>query len=98
MTRKALERHLREHGCFLHHHGGSHDIWVNGTSGAQAPVARHATLKRGTVHAASGRSVTVLRYNLWRDVLIVYANALVPLNADGLRADVIPLAGIEATL
>jgi len=39
-----------------------------------------------------------LRYNLWRDVLIVYANALVPLNADGLRADVIPLAGIEATL
>jgi len=28
----------------------------------------------------------------------MYANVLVPLNDDGLRAEVIPLAGIEATL
>jgi len=37
------------------------------------------------------------RVNLWRDTLIAFANAIVPLNRDGLRADVIPLAGIEAT-
>jgi len=39
-----------------------------------------------------------LRFNVWGDVLIMYANVLVPLNDDGLRAEVIPLAGIEATL
>ena len=37
------------------------------------------------------------RVNLWRDTLIGFANAIVPLNDDGLRADVIPLVGIEAT-
>jgi len=35
--------------------------------------------------------------NLWRDTLIGFVNAIVPLNADGFRAEVIPLAGIEAT-
>jgi hypothetical protein len=35
------------------------------------------------------------RVNLWRDVLIGFANALVPLNDAGFRADVIPMAGIE---
>ena len=29
MNRKELERHLREHGCVLHHHGGRHDVWLN---------------------------------------------------------------------
>jgi hypothetical protein len=38
-----------------------------------------------------------LRLNLWRDVLIGFANALVPLNDAGLRASAIPLAGIEGT-
>ena len=37
------------------------------------------------------------RVNLWRDTLIGFVNALVPLNADGFRAEVIPLAGLEAT-
>jgi len=37
------------------------------------------------------------RVNLWRDTLIGFVNAIVPLNADGFRSDVIPLVGIEAT-
>ena len=26
MKRRDLEKHLREHGCELHHHGGRHDV------------------------------------------------------------------------
>ncbi len=37
------------------------------------------------------------RVNLWRNTVIGFVNAIVPLNRDGFRADVIPLAGIEAT-
>jgi predicted RNA binding protein YcfA (HicA-like mRNA interferase family) len=55
MSRRDFERHLRKHGCFLHHRGGSHDIWVNPANGTQAPVPRHATLKRGTVRAICQR-------------------------------------------
>ena len=36
------------------------------------------------------------RVNLWRDTVIGFVNAIVPLNRDGFRSDVIPLAGIEA--
>jgi len=36
-----------------------------------------------------------VRVNLWRDRLMGFANALLPLNDDGFRADVIPLVGIE---
>ena len=36
------------------------------------------------------------RVNLWRHRLFGFANAIVPLNEDGFRADVIPLAGFEA--
>jgi len=36
VNRRELERHLRAHGCFLHHHGGKHDIWVNPDTLAQA--------------------------------------------------------------
>ena len=55
MNRRGFERHLRQHGCFLHHHGGNHDIWVNSVTGAQAPVPRHPTLKRGTVRGICQR-------------------------------------------
>jgi hypothetical protein len=48
VNRQKLERHLRSHGCFLHHHGGKHDVWVNKRTLAQAPVPRHPRLKRGT--------------------------------------------------
>jgi hypothetical protein len=27
--RTDVERHLREQGCFLHHHGANHDVWLN---------------------------------------------------------------------
>jgi hypothetical protein len=48
VNRRALERHLRQHGCILHHHGRRHDVWLNPQTQAQAPVPRHNTLKRGT--------------------------------------------------
>ncbi|HSV91632.1 MAG TPA: type II toxin-antitoxin system HicA family toxin [Desulfobacterales bacterium] len=48
MNRRALEHHLRAHGCFLNHHGGRHDIRVNPRTQAHAPVPGHATIKQGT--------------------------------------------------
>ena len=38
------------------------------------------------------------RVNLYRHWLIGFANAIIPLNRDGFRSDVIPLVGIEAIL
>ena len=38
------------------------------------------------------------RVNLWRHWVIGFANAIVPLNRDGFRADVIPFVGVEAVL
>jgi hypothetical protein len=49
MSRRQLERHLRGHGCHLHHHGGKHDVWVNPSHLAQAPVPGHRRIKLGTV-------------------------------------------------
>jgi predicted RNA binding protein YcfA (HicA-like mRNA interferase family) len=49
MNRRAFEKHLRACGCFLNHHGGRHDVWVNPTSLSHVPVPRHNELKRGTV-------------------------------------------------
>ena len=49
MNRRQLERHLREQGCVLHHHGAKHDIWMNPSNLAQSPVPRHPRIKRGTV-------------------------------------------------
>ncbi|MEM1109773.1 MAG: type II toxin-antitoxin system HicA family toxin [Planctomycetota bacterium] len=50
MKRRDLEKHLREHGCELHHHGGRHDIWINLKTQARAPVPRHKEMpKIGTV-------------------------------------------------
>ena len=51
MNRRALEKHLRRCGCFLNHHGGKHDIWVNAGTLAQAPVPRHKELREGTAKA-----------------------------------------------
>jgi hypothetical protein len=36
------------------------------------------------------------RLNLWRDTVFLFANVLLPLNRDGYRSDVVPLAGVEA--
>ncbi|MBI5366017.1 MAG: type II toxin-antitoxin system HicA family toxin [Planctomycetes bacterium] len=48
MRRRDLERHLRVHGCFLHHRGARHDVWANPLSLSQSPVPRHNQIKRGT--------------------------------------------------
>lgn len=49
MNRRQFERHLRACGCQLYHHGGKHDVWINPTNLAQAPVPGHTRIKRGTV-------------------------------------------------
>jgi hypothetical protein len=51
MNRRALERHLRDHGCQFNHHGKKHDFWVNPRNLAIAPVPRHKQIKRGTVRS-----------------------------------------------
>jgi hypothetical protein len=51
MNRRALERHLRRHGCALAHHGVKHDFWVNPSNLAVAPVPQHKVVKRGTVRS-----------------------------------------------
>jgi hypothetical protein len=48
MNRRALEQHLRRHGCRLHHHGAKHDMWVNPATNAHALVPRHKSIKRFT--------------------------------------------------
>jgi mRNA interferase HicA len=48
VKRRDLERHLIFHGCFLHHHGGCHDVWVNAHTLKQSSVPRHNELKFGT--------------------------------------------------
>lgn len=41
MKRKQFEQYLRQRGCFLHHHGGDHDVWRCGVSEANGMVPRH---------------------------------------------------------
>ncbi|MCH8314477.1 MAG: type II toxin-antitoxin system HicA family toxin [Planctomycetes bacterium] len=51
MKRRDLEKHLREHGCDLHHHGRRHDVWIHAKTLRHVSVPRHNELKRGTVRA-----------------------------------------------
>jgi len=51
MNRRALEQHLRAHGCQFSHHGKKHDFWVHSIHLAIAPVPRHKQLKRGTIRS-----------------------------------------------
>jgi hypothetical protein len=48
MKRRDLESHMVLHGCYLHHHGGSHDIWINPITARKAPVPRHNEIKTPT--------------------------------------------------
>ena len=41
MKRGDLLRHLKDHDCKWLREGGSHSIWVNRWTGAQAAVPRH---------------------------------------------------------
>ncbi|MBJ7458371.1 MAG: type II toxin-antitoxin system HicA family toxin [Thermoleophilaceae bacterium] len=40
LKRRALEKHLRAHGCECFKHGGSHDRWVS-PAGKRSTVPRH---------------------------------------------------------
>jgi hypothetical protein len=55
VNRRDLENHLKKHGCYFHHHGGRHDIWVNAKTLAQTPVPRHTRIKRGTARGICRR-------------------------------------------
>ncbi len=41
MTRSALLRHLRKHGCYLKREGSSHSLWTSPNTGAVEAVPRH---------------------------------------------------------
>jgi predicted RNA binding protein YcfA (HicA-like mRNA interferase family) len=45
MKRRNLEKHLRAHGCTLHHHGSDHDMWINPKNGQQTTIPRHTEVK-----------------------------------------------------
>jgi hypothetical protein len=40
IKRRALERHLRQHGAAFKCHGGKHDVW-RGPNGKPSTVPRH---------------------------------------------------------
>ena len=44
MKRRALVRHLEEHGCELLREGGRHSIFVNPALGKTSSVPRHTEI------------------------------------------------------
>lgn len=48
MKRKALEKHLRAHGCRLDHEGGKHTVWLNPANGKTTTVPRGSEVKKYT--------------------------------------------------
>lgn len=44
MKRKELLKHLIENGCIFVRHGGSHDAWMNPTTGQQTTIPRHTEI------------------------------------------------------
>jgi hypothetical protein len=48
MNRRALEKHLSDHGSFLNHHGSRPDVWVNPRTQSHAPIPRHTASKKAT--------------------------------------------------
>jgi len=51
VKRKALEKHLRAHGCQLDHEGGKHAVWVNPVTGEISTVPRGNEIKKFTARA-----------------------------------------------
>jgi predicted RNA binding protein YcfA (HicA-like mRNA interferase family) len=51
MKRRAFEKHLKALGCFLHHHGGNHDVWINERNLKRSPLPRHADIPAPLVKA-----------------------------------------------
>jgi predicted RNA binding protein YcfA (HicA-like mRNA interferase family) len=48
MKKRDLERHLREHGCYLVRQGGKHEIWQNPATNETAPIPRGNEIKNHT--------------------------------------------------
>ena len=44
MKRRALVRHLEEHGCELLREGANHSIFVNRIAGKSSAVPRHSEI------------------------------------------------------
>ena len=44
MKRRALLRHLRQHGCYLKREGRSHALWVNPATGHMEAIPRHTEI------------------------------------------------------
>ena len=44
MKRRALLKHLRDHGCQLLREGGSHSWWYNPKLNRRSAVPRHAEI------------------------------------------------------
>ena len=44
MKRRALVKHLEEHGCELLREGGNHSIYVNRPAGKTSSVPRHTEI------------------------------------------------------
>jgi predicted RNA binding protein YcfA (HicA-like mRNA interferase family) len=44
VKRRALVRHLHEHGCELLREGGNHSIFVNRKAGRSSAVPRHSEI------------------------------------------------------
>ena len=55
MKRTELERHLGNHGCLLHHHGGNHDVWWRSRKYAESVGPKAPRNQKGTVQAICGR-------------------------------------------
>ena len=53
MKYNELYKKLKKAGCFLLHHGGRHDVWVNPANGRMTRVGRHGTeeVPTGTLKA-----------------------------------------------
>jgi mRNA interferase HicA len=41
VKKKQLERHLREHGCYLDREGAEHSWWASPTGNPRTAVPRH---------------------------------------------------------
>lgn len=48
MKKRDLERHLREHGCYLFRQGSRHEIWFNPLTNETSAVPRGNEVKEFT--------------------------------------------------
>lgn len=51
MKRKAFEKYLNAHNCYLERHGAKHDIFKNHTNQKQTTVPRHPNIERNLCKA-----------------------------------------------